>query len=199
MARILDLGCGFGDSWRKLGQAVDDWELIGVDIASDRLKVAEAKYGARGWRYIYGKGETIPLPTGCMDGVLCCVSLPYMHIPKALAEIHRVLVPGGWLIATLHSPAFTWSELRRSFPRLKPTLFRVFVLLNGMVLHVSGKVISIGDKSESCQTESGMQSALGRAGFTSIAFRHSNGEFFVEAKRDAALEISQASAPSPVV
>jgi ubiquinone/menaquinone biosynthesis C-methylase UbiE len=192
MTRVLDLGCGFGDSWRKLGQKADDWDLIGVDIAADRLKVAEAKYGPRGWRYICGKGETIPLSTGCRDGVLCCVSLPYMHIPKALAEIHRVLVPGGWLIATLHSPTFTWHELRRSFPQVKPTLFRVFVLLNGMVLHVSGNVVSIGEKSESCQTESGMRSALRRAGFTSIVFRHSSGEFFVEAKRDDALGLDVA-------
>jgi hypothetical protein len=62
-----------------------------------------------------------------------------MHIPQTLAELHRVLVPGGWLRATLHPPGFTWSEFRKSFPRPKQSLFRVFVLLNGAVLHFSGE------------------------------------------------------------
>lgn len=35
---------------------------------------------------------------------------PYMHIPRMLAELHRVLVPGGWLRATLHAPRFTWGN-----------------------------------------------------------------------------------------
>jgi len=189
MVRVLDLGCGVGDSWRKSGRPAEDWELIGVDIAPDRLEIARQKYSARGWRYICGCGENIPLSTASMDGALCWVSLPYMNIPQALAEIHRVLVPGGWLIAALHPPAFTWSELKRSFPNPKPTLFRAFVLLNGIVLHFTGNVLSLGGKAESCQTESGMRSALRRAGFATITFRRSNGEFYVEAKRDDAVEL----------
>lgn len=197
MARVLDLGCGVGDSWRKSGQSAEDWELVGVDISPERLEVAREKYAARGWRYMCGRGEDIPLSTGTMDGALCWVSLPYMNIPQALAEIHRVLVPGGWFIATLHPPAFTWRELRRSFPRPKPSLFRTFVLLNGMVLHFAGSVLSIGGKAESCQTESGMRIALRRAGFTSIAFRRSNGEFFVEAKRNDAIEVPRETPVRP--
>ena len=184
MARILDLGCGVGDSWRKSGRPADDWEIIGIDIASDRLRVAQEKYGERGWRYACAQGEKLPLPTGSMDGALCWVSLPYMNIPRALAEIHRVLVPGGWFAATLHPPAFTWSELKRSFPRPKASLFRSFVLVNGLVLHFSGDVLSIGGKPESCQTESGMRIALKRAGFDSITFQRANGELFVEAHRN---------------
>jgi len=184
MARILDLGCGVGDSWRKLGRPAEDWKLTGIDIAPDRLKAAQEKYGERGWRFVCARGEKIPLPAGSMDGALCWVALPYMNIPRALAEIHRVLVPGGWFAATLHPPAFTWSELKRSFPRPKPSLFRSFVMLNGLLLHFSGGVLSIGGKAESCQTEPGMRIALQRAGFISIAFQRSNGEFFVEARRN---------------
>lgn len=185
MTRILDLGCGVGDSWRKLGRKVEGCQLTGIDIAPDRLKLALQKYGERGWRYVCAQGERIPLSSASMDGALCCVALPYMHIPRALAEIHRVLVPGGWFVATLHPPAFTWSELKRSFPRPKATVFRSFVLLNGIVLHLSGDVVSIGGKAESCQTESGMRQALQRAGFNSISFQRANGELTVEARRDA--------------
>lgn len=168
-----------------MGRPTDDWQVIGLDIAPDRLRVAQEKYVERGWRYVCAQGEKIPLATGSMDGAFCRVALPYMNIPRALAEIHRVLVPGGWFVATLHLPAFTWSELRRSFPRPKASLFRVFVLVNGMVLHFSGDVMSIGGKAESCQTESGMRIALQRAGFGSIQFQRANGQFFVESRRDS--------------
>jgi len=193
MPRILDLGCGVGDSWRKLGQEADDWQLVGVDIAPDRLRLASEKNGARGWSYVCARGENLPLATACFAGVMSWLSLPYMHIPKALAEIHRVLAPGGWFVATLHTPSFTWSEFRHAFPRLKPCLFRVFVLLNGMILHFAGNVISVGGKAESCQTESGMRTAMRRAGFTSITFHRSNEKLLVRAIRDDRA-ISQAPA-----
>jgi ubiquinone/menaquinone biosynthesis C-methylase UbiE len=186
MERILDLGCGTGDSWQKLGLKVESCRIIGIDTQRDRVREARLKYGARGWEYLCARGEQIPLLDGSVDGVFCNVALPYMHIPRTLTELHRVLVPGGWLKATLHAPSFTWSEFRNSFPRPKPTLFRAFVLLNGMALHFSGNVISLGRVAESCQTNAGMQIAMKRAGFTAVSFRREGRRFFVEARREGA-------------
>ena len=183
MERVLDLGCGTGDSWRKIGLPIDDVHIIGMDIAYDSLLAAHLKYKDQGWSYACARGENIPLRSSSFDGVLCNVALPYMHIPQTLAELHRVLVPGGWLRATLHPPAFTWSEFRKSFPRPKQSLFRVFVLLNGAVLHFSGDVISLGKVAESCQTTAGIRIALQRAGFTDLNFRREGKRFFVEARR----------------
>ena len=109
-------------------------------------------------------GVEIRLPDGSVQGIFCNVALPYMHIPRTLGEVHRVLVPGRWLKATLHAPSFTWSELRKSFPCPKQSLFRVFAFLNGVVLHFSGNVISLGRVAESFQTDAGMRMALRRAG-----------------------------------
>jgi ubiquinone/menaquinone biosynthesis C-methylase UbiE len=188
MERILDLGCGTGDSWQKLGLKVENCRIIGIDTQRDRIREANLKYGSRGWEYLCARGEEIPLPDGSIDGVFCNVALPYMHIPRTLAELHRVLVPGGWVKATLHPPSFTWSEFRNSFPRPKATLFRVFVLLNGMVLHFSGDVLSLGRVAESCQTDAGMRKAMRRAGFTAVSFRREGRRFFVEARREGAPE-----------
>lgn len=184
MQRILDLGCGTGDSWISLGIEVDGCRIIGIDVRPGRVREANDKYRDRGWSYLCARGESIPLPNGSVDGVFCNVALPYMHIPRTLAELHRVLVPGGWLKATLHAPSFTWNELRTTFPKPKQSLFRVFVLLNGTILHFSGKVISLGKVAESCQTDRGMRIALRRAGFTDVSFRHEGPRFFVEARRD---------------
>lgn len=99
----------------------------------------------------------------------CQVALPYMHIPRTLIELHRVLVPGGWFRATLHTPRFSWQELLRAFPLPKATFFRVFVMLNGMFLHLTGSVLSLGKVAESCQTEAGMRIALKRRGLIASA------------------------------
>ena len=183
MERILDLGCGAGDSWRGLRVPVDHWQVIGVDIQQDRVQIARHKYSDRGWRYLCARGENIPLADASVDGTFCEVALPYMNIPRVLAELHRVMVPGGWLKATLHAPSFTWDELKMCFPRPRQTLFRVFVLLNGMVLHCCGGVISVGRMAESCQTDAGMRTALRRAGFTAVSLRHEGPRFYMEARR----------------
>jgi len=186
MERILDLGCGAGDSWRSLRMEVDHWKVIGVDMQQDRVQIAHHKYGGRGWHYLCARGENIPLADASVDGAFCEVALPYMHIPRVLAELHRVLAPGGWLKATLRAPSFTWGELKMSFPWPKQTLSRVFVLFNGMVLHCCGGVISLGKMAESCQTDAGMRTALRRAGFTAVSLRHEGSRFYMEARREAA-------------
>ncbi len=177
------MGCGVGDSWNKMKEDAEKWQVVGLDVHSPSLHMARASNGERGWRYLCARGEEIPLPSGSVDGVLCNVALPYMHIPRTLTELHRVLVPGGWLRASLHLPSFTRSEFRRSFPKPKAILFRLFVFANGMVLHCFGRVVSIKNVAESCQTERGMRIALRGAGFEQIGFRYEGARFFVEARR----------------
>lgn len=183
LRQILDLGCGDGDSWKKMGVAVENCRIIGIDVRMERAAEAYRKYASQGWSYLCGQGESIPLADGSIDGVFCNVALPYMHIPRTLTEVHRVLVPGGWLKATLHTPAFTISELRRSFPRLQQSFFRVFVLVNGLVFHLFGHVMSLGRTAESCQTERGIRIALRRAGFDSVILRREGARFLVQARR----------------
>ena len=184
MDPVLDLGCGPGDSWRKCGAHRETWQVIGVDPEEELLRAAREKYSGRGWTYVCGRGEELPLADGSVQGALCWLSLPYTNIPITLAELHRVIVPGGWLLAALHPPRFTLREFWRHFPRPKQSLFRAFVLLNGIVLHASGDVITVKHRAESFQTERGMRIALRRAGFLEPSFRYENPRFIMETRRD---------------
>jgi ubiquinone/menaquinone biosynthesis C-methylase UbiE len=197
MEKILDLGCGTGDSWRGLGLEMDNHAVVGIDIQLDRVRAANLKYADRGWHYLCARGENIPLPDASMHGAFCQVALPYMHIPRTLIELHRVLVPGGWFRATLHIPRFTWQEFVRAFPRPKATLFRGFVMLNGMILHLTGSVLTLGKVAESCQTETGMRIALKRAGFDGVRFNRDGMRLFVDARRNAAPHSNRARLPAP--
>jgi SAM-dependent methyltransferase len=181
--RVLDFGCGSGDSWRKLGLSAEEWSVVGLDISLPRLCEAATQYKSRGWHYLRATGVEVPLRDSSVDGVLCNVALPYMNIPRALAELRRVLVPGGWLWASIHLPWFSLAEWRRTFPRPQQTMYRTYVLLNGIVFHCTGTPLVLGRMCESFQTERGMRLALTRAGFVDLRFESDEKRFWCKAKK----------------
>jgi SAM-dependent methyltransferase len=179
--RILDLGCGSGRDLSDWGVTPFD-DVTGLDINGRGLEQARLRFPNR--KYFHGAGESIPFPDASFDRLLCLLALPYMNIPKALEEIHRVLVPGGSFAASLHPPAFSWAELRHNaFPRPIPTLFRSYVLGNGIWFHCTGRTLGfVRGRTESFQTERGTQRALVRAGFADVGFRRvlrPAGEIFI--------------------
>jgi ubiquinone/menaquinone biosynthesis C-methylase UbiE len=184
--RILDLGCGSGLDLGSWGVTVLD-EIAGVDIDDERLAMARQRFPSR--TYVHGAGEKIPFDDERFDRVISAVALPYMNIQKALAEIHRVLVPGGSLSLSLHLPSFTLSELREhALPRPIPTIFRLYVMANGVWFHFTGKTLRfVNRRTESFQTERGMRIALNHAGFVDPSFKRMRGPagemFIVEARK----------------
>jgi len=163
-----------------------DINLVGIDVSHSCCVQAARAYARRGWRCICARGEQIPLPSGSIDVVASNVALPYMNIPRALEEIHRVLRAHGTVRLGLHHPLFTSTEFRNCGFRPKAALYRVWVLLNGLYFHVTGKVLTAAGKSESCQTARGMRLALARAGFTDVQCRRDKLRFVVEARKASA-------------
>jgi len=94
---VVDLGCGNG----RFSVALAAWfkaEVVGVDPSEKMLSEADANYAGPGVRYVHGSAEAIPLPDGHAD--LAFLSQMYHHInnmPRALAEIARVMKPDGAL------------------------------------------------------------------------------------------------------
>ncbi len=93
-----------------------------------------------------------------------------MNMPAALQEVSRVLEPGGTLHLSLHPLRFTLHELTIAFPKPKALLFRVWVIVNGFILHLTGKPANIRGRYESFQTCRGITTALRNAGFENISF-----------------------------
>jgi len=182
--RVLDLGCGQGLDLASWGVVPSD-EVTGLDIDESRLAIARVRFPNR--TYLHGAGERLPFEDASFDRVISAVALPYMNIPKALEEIHRILVPNGVVSLSLHLPGFTLSELREhALPRPVPTLFRLYVMANGLWFHLTGTTVAfINGRMESCQTERGMRVALKRAGFANPTFSRTMGPagciFIVEA------------------
>jgi SAM-dependent methyltransferase len=98
--RVLDLGSGGGIdvllSARRVGPA---GYVYGVDMTDDMLALARAnaaKAGAANVEFLKGEIEAVPLPDAAVDVVIsnCVINLS-TDKPAVLAEMFRVLVPGG--------------------------------------------------------------------------------------------------------
>jgi ubiquinone/menaquinone biosynthesis C-methylase UbiE len=187
--RVLDLGCGSGKDLASWGVTAAD-EVIGLDIDYRSVTIAKERFPNR--TYLQGAGECLPFQDESFDRVISAIALPYMNIQKTLAEIHRILVLGGGLSLSLHPLSFTIAELlHNAIPRPVPTLFRLYVMSNGLLFHYTGKNVGfLTGRTESFQTERGMRVALSRAGFVSPSFSTPPGvvgERFVAAARKSKL------------
>jgi len=103
--RILDAGCGTG-GMLDLYRTWPDAKAVGVDMSSDALGFSSGRGHAR---LVGGNLTLLPFRSGSFDVVTALDVIE--HVPddgKALAEISRVLRPGGILVATVPAYQFLW-------------------------------------------------------------------------------------------
>ena len=101
---ILDVGCGAG----PLLEALCDRGAIvtGVDPSIKMLELARQRLGEGVALHQAGLGGApLPFPDGAFDDAIACLVLHYLEDWKApLAELRRVLAPGGRLIVAVNHP-----------------------------------------------------------------------------------------------
>lgn len=90
--KVVDLGCGTGLSsviWK--GECN---ELIGIEPSDDMLAVARAKE-TDGISFRKGSAGETGLENASVDAVVCSQSFHWMEPESTLAEVNRILKPGG--------------------------------------------------------------------------------------------------------
>jgi len=99
---ILDVGCSSGFLLEELRAAFPQARLIGADYLSGPLEGLARRMPDM--PILQFDLRKCPLPSGCLDGVTCLNVLEHIDEHEAaLAEIHRILKPGG--IAHVEVPA----------------------------------------------------------------------------------------------
>src|SRR6185312_9887340 len=96
-ADVLDLGCGAGHA--SFAVARQARSVVAYDIAAPMLATVAAAARDRGLANIrteQGAAEHLPFADGSFDWVVSRLSAHHWHdVPRALAEVRRVLKPGG--------------------------------------------------------------------------------------------------------
>jgi SAM-dependent methyltransferase len=103
--RVLDVACGTGCLAREAARRAA--RVAGLDCNAGMLAVARRLAPEVDWRE--GLAERMPFENGCFDVVASQFGLMFFHDrEKALAEMWRVLKPGGRLVVAV------WDSLERT-------------------------------------------------------------------------------------
>ncbi|MET0231698.1 MAG: malonyl-ACP O-methyltransferase BioC [Rhodanobacteraceae bacterium] len=120
--RVLDAGSGPGLGASTLAQRFPDAEIVALDIAPPMLRAAASRArGAHPFARVAADVQALPLLDGAFDLVYSNLCLQWCDDPGlAIAELARVLRPGGLLLFTTFGPA-TLFELRDAFANADAT------------------------------------------------------------------------------
>ncbi|MBN1874962.1 MAG: methyltransferase domain-containing protein [Anaerolineae bacterium] len=98
-ARVLELGCGPADLWREnVDRIPAGWDITLTDFSEGMLAAAQHNLAEmeRTFTFRQVDAQDLPFATGDFDIVLANHMLYHVpDRPRALAEIRRVLRPGG--------------------------------------------------------------------------------------------------------
>ena len=158
---LLELGAGTGETGLLAARLVDPGgRVILTDRSTAMLEAAERRARELGLSNVELRAvdmEAIDLPDASIDGALCRLAL--MLVPDtaaALAGIHRVLRPGGRLVATV------WDTVERN--PWAPALWEAIERMTDLPPARPGGpgMFSLGDAG-------GIEALLADAGFREIA------------------------------
>ncbi|BCJ75342.1 ubiquinone/menaquinone biosynthesis methyltransferase [Catellatospora sp. IY07-71] len=109
--RVLEIAVGTGRNLPHYGPGVS---ITGVDLSTAMLAIARQRAAELGLAVELREGdaERLPFADASFDTVVCALSLCSIpHPAAAVAEMFRVLVPGGTVLLVDHV-ASTWLPLR---------------------------------------------------------------------------------------
>jgi SAM-dependent methyltransferase len=119
---FLDYACGDGAETRK-GARMGAALAIGIDVSNVSIRnateAAEAEGLSRTCIFLEGDCENTGLPDNSVEVILCSYMLHHLDLTHAYPELHRILKPGGRLLA---AEALNYNPLIQLYRKLTPEL-----------------------------------------------------------------------------
>ena len=109
-ARILEVGCGFGDLVANLNGS----RKVGIDVSSKMIEIARERHPELDLRV--ADLESDPLPEGPFDAIVLHEVVGHLDdIQKGLSRLGPLLAPGGRVIVTYYN--FVWEPILKAAER----------------------------------------------------------------------------------
>ena len=117
-ARLIELGCGDAAMSRRLAEGTAVSEIVALEVDESQLERNLARDWPPSITVSRGAAESIDAPDESFDHAMMLKSLHHVRVEamdQALAEVHRVLRPGGLLYVS--EPVFDgeFNEIMRLF------------------------------------------------------------------------------------
>lgn len=100
--RVLDVGTGPGDFPQMLYRLGHQGLVVGMDLSEGMIKTAKEAAARQSW--LVGDAQYLPFPDKSFNGTMARHML--YHVPdidKAVREMARVTVDGGWAMAVTNA------------------------------------------------------------------------------------------------
>ena len=96
---VLEVGCGHGGGASYLTRALHPASYTGLDLNATAIAFCRATHHHAALRFVEGDAQNLPFPDESFDVVVNIESaLHYPQFPRFLAEVARVLRPGGHFV-----------------------------------------------------------------------------------------------------
>jgi demethylmenaquinone methyltransferase/2-methoxy-6-polyprenyl-1,4-benzoquinol methylase len=168
---IVDLAGGTGDVAALM--AAPDRLVTVCDPSLGMMDAGRARGDARlaQVQWLAGTGEALPLADGSVDTLTIAFGIRNVtQIGAALAEIHRVLAPGGRFLCLEFSTP--WAPLR---PFYNLFSFTVIPRLGAWVANAPEAYTYLVESIRRFPDQRELKSAIERAGFENVSFRNLSG------------------------
>jgi len=169
-ARVLDVACGTGDLSLTLFE-ITGAGVVGTDFCRPMLQIAAGKTSGR-IRFIEGDALDLPFRDGTFDVATIAFGLRNLsNVESGLAELSRVLKPGGW-VAVLEFSRPANAVLRPVFnlyfTKVLPWIGRVVSGSQNAYSYLPASVQKFPDQSQ-------LSLLMEQAGFVQVGYENLSG------------------------
>jgi ubiquinone/menaquinone biosynthesis C-methylase UbiE len=130
---VLEVSCGHGGGASYLTRTQKPGRYTGLDLNASGVAFCTKRHRVENLEFVQGDAENLPFPDASFDAVINVeASHCYPDFPKFLAEVERVLKPGGYFLyadfrfsggmekweAELHNAPFELEQMRDISPEV---------------------------------------------------------------------------------
>ena len=166
--RLLDIGTGTGTALLMAAPLLGpEGRAVGIDRSQQQAERAKrgASTAGPGVKVLQMDARALDFPDGWFDAAISSCGLPFLGMPEALREVHRVLKPGG---------RFSWAEWHID----QVAALRIFadVFAKHRTAHPSARLLRVREAmapvaavDEALSTRQAFERHLRDAGFTTVS------------------------------